>query len=413
MVINEVFNLMMSKSYMTAKQLKYNTKANILMTPFDYNQLLKYFDDNAGSNPQLISLNLEAFNKFKPRISECAELLSMINDYHELIADDATANKGPLSIRNANSIAISRIFSEIEGTLNIESVPTTRKLLDDIIVKERKPETSNEKIIHNMAKAMQFVHTCPEFNEDNLYKLYSLLSEDSLPEDSRLLPGNKYRHDDSISIDDYECCPATRIKSCMDSLFEMVNSNLNNAAMRRYLSHIAHYYIVYIHPYFDYNGRTARMVSYWIALLMNEQSLPPTISEAINQTKQEYYSALRETRNSHNDLTYFLLYLYKVSIKYFLTYKNIEEIENKLKNKSKTITDTDKNYMKKILISAKGKFLYFDFVKWSNTEMSKQAAFKILNAFESYGFLRSETNNSNKKLFEVNEEMITYKFDIN
>ena len=165
----------------------------------------------------------------------------------------------------------------------------------------------------------------------------------------------------------------------MDSLFEFVNSNLKNRDIKYLLPHIAHYYILYIHPYFDLNGRTARMVSYWIFLLLDQRAFPPVISEAINQTKNEYYAVLRETRNSHNDLTYFLLYIFNVSIKYFLTYKNVESIDKRLKDKSFVLSELDKVYIKKILIFAKGKFTYEDFVKWINAEITKQGAFKILN----------------------------------
>ena len=196
----------------------------------------------------------------------------------------------------------------------------------------------------------------------------------------------------------------------MDSLFAFVNDNLkNNGEFTRYLPHIAHYYLVYVHPYFDYNGRTARMVSYWLSMLTNRHILPPVVSEAINQTKSKYYYALEETRDSHNDLTYFLLYIYDVSIKYFLTYKNVEEISDTLKNKAILLSDLEKNYIKKILISNKGKFTHQDFTSWINVDMSKQGALKILNYFVECGVLNVIENASNKKLYELNSSMIRYK----
>ena len=116
---------------------------------------------------------------------------------------------------------------------------------------------------------------------------------------------------------------------------------------------LGHFFFVYIHPYFDYNGRTARMVSYWISLLTNSTILPPVISEAINQTKKDYYASLRESRNARNDITYFLLYIYKISICYFLTYRNIEEVNQKLKNENIELNETERNYLKRILILLK------------------------------------------------------------
>ncbi len=407
MKINDVFSLMLTEKYYSGKDLKYNTRPGIFMSPFEYSRLLEYLDNCGEDQQSVVKLDLLPISKHGFRYTNCDELILMLEDYKNLVAEDREENKSFLTFRNLDTITKSRMFSEIEGTLNIESVPTTRKMLDDIIVKNKKPASNNEQIIHNMANAIEFVNTCPEFNEENLFRLYNLLSENCLDEDEKFIPDHIYRHDD-VLIDGYEGCPPAKIKKCMNSLFKFINSNLCNNALTFFLPHIAHYYILYIHPYFDFNGRTARMVSYWISLLSNKNDLPPIVSEAINQTKNEYYSALRETRNSHNDLTYFLLYIYKVSVKYFLTYKNIEHIDSDFKNKSIVLTETEKTYMKKILISSKGKFTYEDFVKWSNTEMSKQGAFKILNSLEKTGFLRSEINKSNKKLFEVNQVLVKY-----
>ena len=407
MEINDVFSLMLTKKYYSGRDLKYNTEPGIFMSPFEYNKLLEYLDNYGESQQSVIKLDLLPISKYGIRYTNCDELLQMLEDYKNLVAEDREENKSFLTFRNLDTITKSRIFSEIEGTLNIESVPTTRKLLDDLIIKNKKPSSNNEQIIHNMANAIEFLNTCPEFNEENLFRLYNLLSENCLDEDEKFMPNHIYRHD-GVLIDGYEGCPPTKIKECMDSLFKFVNANLSNNALTFFLPHIVHYYILYIHPYFDFNGRTARMVSYWISLLLNKNDLPPIVSEAINQTKNEYYSALRETRNSHNDLTYFLLYIYKVSVKYFLTYKNVEHIDINFKNKSIVLTETEKTYIKKILISSKGRFTYEDFVKWSNTEMSKQGAFKTLNTLEETGFLKSEINKSNKKLFEVNQALIKY-----
>ena len=306
-----------------------------------------------------------------------------------------------------DDILLSRIYSEVEGTLNIESVPTTRKAVVEIATGKRDPKTLNEQIIKNMIDGVTFINKCPDFNEDNLYRLYNILSSGCLDEEDKLIDGNIYRHD-AVEVGGYYGCPQNKIKECMDSLFSFVNNHLNDPLLFQYLPHIAHYYVLYIHPYFDYNGRTARMVSYWISLLNNKRMFPPVISEAINQTKNQYYRAISESRDSGNDISYFLLYIFKVAVNYFLTYKNIEEIEQTLKNNSVVLSNNDKAYFKKILISNKGKFTYNDFIKWINVDMTKQGALKILNSFCEYGLLNSDTSSSNKKLFEVNQEMIRY-----
>ncbi len=403
---NLLENIVCSKKYYTSKEIMYGTEPGFFLSPYDYQQYLNYKD---SIKSELIrSLDLKSFNKYALHFAHALELNAVFDSYASMVVQDYEQKSSFLSIRNMDDISLSRIYSEVEGTLNIESVPTTRKAVMDLANGKRDPKNLNDQIIKNMIDGIDFVNKCPEFNEDNLLNLYNVLSKGCLDEEDILLDGHYYRHDE-VEIDKYTGCPASKIKECMDSLFDFINNNLKNGELVFYLPHIAHYYIAYIHPYFDYNGRTARMVSYWISLLTNQNVLPPVISEAINQTKSEYYAALSETRDAHNDLTYFLLYIYKISISYFLTYKNIEEADQMLINKGIVLTNTEKAHLKKIMISNKGKFTYKDFVSWVDIKMTKQGAFKILNNLSEYGLLLSETTKSNTKLFEVNPKIIKYK----
>lgn len=150
------------------------------------------------------------------------------------------------------------------------------------------------------------------------------------------------------------------------------------------------------------------MVSFWLSLLISPR-FPTFASEAIDQTKNQYYRSLRNSRNCHNDMTYFLLYLLSVSISYFNCYKNIEILEQRLKDNGIVLTETERAYVTKILISANGSFVFGDFLRWTKSSMSKQAAFKILNAFESYGILKSREGKSKNKIFAVNPDVVVYR----
>ena len=152
---------------------------------------------------------------------------------------------------------------------------------------------------------------------------------------------------------------------------------------------------------------TARMASFWISKLLNVDYFS-IVSEAIDQTKNRYYEALRDSRNSNNDITYFLIYLSEISIDYYNCYKNLEEIDQRLKNKCIVLTEAERSYFKKILVSNRGKFTYRDFANWIKLSASKQGIFKILDTLEGYGLLKS-AQSGNNKLFYVNDEMITYR----
>ena len=405
----ELYINQLRKHYCNARELQYNTIYGYFL---DLDELSHFYDyiDNVEEDfsNSLIKLDLKTFNFKNIYFSRCIELSQSLMNYCSLLIEDLKMDNSSLAIRNMPEILRSRIYSEVEGSLNIENVPTTRKRFEELVVKGEKPITANDKVIKNMASAIEFVLKKPAFTKDNLYHLYNILSKDSLDYEDRLHEGDYYR-DDKVFIDAYEGCPFEKIDECMNSLFKYVNDNLKRQDYLQFLlPHIAHYYILYIHPYFDFNGRTARMVSFWIYLLMNN-SYPPYISDAINQTKGLYYSSLSESRNAHNDMTYFLLYIMDISILYFLTYKNIEHIDEILKNRGIVLSNLDKDYIKRILVSAKTPFMYTDFTRWNHIQITKQGAFKILNRFVEYGILKEVETNNNKKLFCINSDMILYQ----
>lgn len=406
----ELYKEQLNRHYCTASELQFSNIYNYHLSPNELADFYDYVDEHGSEFSDLFeNLPLKSFNSKKIYFSKCREFLLLAHTFLDLLREDLDESEEFLAIRNMPEVIKSRIYSEVEGTLNIESVPTTRRRFEELIYKNEKPKNANDRIIKNMANAIEYVFKRPDFTKENLRHLYDLLSDGCLDYEDRLMDGDYYRND-QVFIDGYEGCPADKIEECMNSLFDFVNENFTKNNITGFmLPHIAHYYVLYIHPYFDYNGRTARMVSLWIYFLINSDSYPPFISDAINQTKGKYYSALSESRNAHNDTTYFLLYIFDVSILYFLTYKNIENIETVLKEKGVVISNTDKDYIKRILVSAKGPFSYMDFTSWNRIQISKQGAFKILNRFVEYGILKEVETTSNKKLFEVNKEMIAYE----
>ena len=408
---DKAFNAQMGAVYFNQKELQYSTSANVLLTPYEYSQYLLFKEKKLEDGDEhFIDLPLKTFNSKHIYYCRSGEFSSLIHSYLHLIMDDVATNNSFLSDRFSSSLYRSRVYSEIEGSLNVENVPTTRRRLKELIEDNAKPESKNDIIIKNMDNALKFVEGKPSFNKENLFKLYVILSKDCLDEENLLRDGDYYRCD-TVEVGGYKGCPYQQISECMDSLFAFVNETLKNKSSYfdlMLLPHICHYYLLYIHPYFDYNGRTARMVSYWVYLLTDSSYFPPIVSEAINQKKDKYYRALEETRDSHNDITYFLIFAFKTSCEYFLTYKNIELVDQHAKNVGILLTETEKNYIKKILITYQGAFSYNDFLVNCNIEMTKQGALKILNKFVLCGALREVPSPSKTKLFGINEKVVDY-----
>ena len=392
--------------FFTNEDLRMNRKYNIL---FESHELKEYllFKDNYSCEKK-VELPLVPFNSLKMYYFKTNELNTFLDEYLEFINNDLIEKESTIISDNYEDIIVSRMASELDGTLRIEGVNTTRRQMMDIYNNIKKTLDSNDIIIRNMIKGFEFIAKKPEFNKENLITLYNILSNDCLTEETKL--DGKYYRLDRVYVGDHEGCPAEKIDGCMDSLYKYVNAEIHKRNF--YLPFIAHYYMIYIHPYYDYNGRTARMVSLWVSLLSNMHDLLPTfISEAINDDKNNYYKAIDNSRFSHNDLTYFISYLLNLSNKYYLVYKNINVIKAELAFVGESLSPTESYYLKRIMInSKKGWFNYRGFNDFCKIDITKQGALKILNKLLNYELLVSRNNSKNEKIFMINEEKILYKF---
>ena len=391
--------------FFTNEDLRINKKYNILLTSQELKEYLIYKD--IFTHESKVELSLIAFNSSKMYFYKSNELNTYLAEYFEFINSDLNEKETTIISENYDDIIVSRMTSELDGSLRIEGVNTTRRQMLDIYNNVKKRLDSNDIIVRNMIKGFEFISKKPEFNKQNLITLYNLLSKDSLTEQTKL-DGEFYRLD-KVYVGNHEGCPSDQIEECMDSLYEYVNKEIKNNNF--YLPFIAHYYMLYIHPYYDYNGRTARMVSLWISLLadMNEL-LPAFISEAINDDKNNYYKAIDNSRFSHNDLTYFITYLLDLSNKYYLVYKNLNVIKERLAHIGEVLSSTESYYVKRIMInSEKCWFNYRGFIDFCKLDITKQGALKILNKLLKFEILVSRTNSRNEKIFTINDDMISYK----
>lgn len=402
--------IIMGDKYYSIDDLRYNPKVGIMFSKDEFEEFLDIKDELVEEKDFIKKLPLKTFNSKHCFFVRAKYLLSIYEEYLRIHLSDFELNHSFLFDRNLEDMLKSRLFSEIEGTLNVENVPTTHKRIVEVS-QMNSPKETNDIIIKNMLNAVKFiVDEKPKFNKDNLLKLYSILSENCLPEDKKLKDGYYYRHD-SVYVGDYQGAKHTIIEECMDSLFAFANEEIYIKTYSNLLPYICHYYMLYIHPYFDFNGRTARMVSFWLNYINNITVAPYFMSEAINDSKGDYYKAIVNTRETRNDLTYFLGYILETSIKYSFVYKNLEEIKNELSKTGESLTSAEWVYVKKIVIhNPENFFNYKMFLSYIGSNMTKQGALKALNKFVEYGILDKSKNKKNETIFKMNSNMIAYKY---
>lgn len=407
MDIKKAKEILSGEKYYTAEELRFNKKYGMMLSKTELDAFYECKEILLDENDScFIKIPLKTFNSNNLYYHDGSYLSAVRDEYLSTL--DGDFSESVFTQKNLPDILVSRVFSEVEGTLNIENVPTTHKRIRQIYNSDKLID-KNDIIIKNMLNAIFFVLEEPEFNKENLFKLYNILSTNCLDDEDKLKDGLYYR-DDDVSVGGYDGVYHEKIEEYMDGLFWLVNDKTASGKLGVYLPHICHYYVLYLHPYFDYNGRTARMVSLWISLLKGLSNVSPLfMSEAINDNKQDYYKALINSRNTGNDLTYFLGYIFETATKYSLVYKNVEGVKKELADVGSFMTASELIYLKKILVhNADSYFNYKMFMSYCGNNMTKQAALKILRKLTDYGIINETQNKKNETIFKVNQDMLKY-----
>jgi Fic family protein len=280
------------------------------------------------------------------------------------------------------------IFSEVEGTLEIEGVKTSSKKIEKVLKKTKFDE--KEQIILNMKNGIDFIFS-HDINESNVYELYQILSLNSLKEDEKIVSGyyrssgvdiiGKYGEISDTGVD------AKYLNDWMSHFIKFIqNSMLALNELTYLMPHIIHYYMIYLHPYYDFNGRMARMLAYWYIIKCQFiKDKMPVFSEAINynaQTKSMYYKAIENSREDDNDLTYFIETMFKLGFRFINVYIKLNEIEIRSRRIMQIMTKTELNTLKSILLYIKPDeyFTWEDVYSYDKEQYSKQYYLKLLNS---------------------------------
>jgi Fic family protein len=134
---------------------------------------------------------------------------------------------------------------------------------------------------------------------------------DKLTLDESILPGQIRTF--PVGVGGYRAAPAEDCQYLLERLclwlneFEIPEDNRIVFGIIKAI--IAHIYFVWIHPFGDGNGRTARLIEFQILL---EAGIPTPaahlLSNFYNQTRTEYYRQLDKTSKTKGDISDFIKY---------------------------------------------------------------------------------------------------------
>ncbi len=214
-----------------------------------------------------------------------------------------------------NHYGIKAAEDEIVATSAIESIDFSRDSVRRIL-KGMAPADEQENRIMGLKRGLEFIADIDnKITEENLYKLYMMAVGEFLSDEDKLLDGNFYRHDTVYVVSDrveHSGLDNKKVPQYMKSLMAFVNEE--DAINDLIKAAIIHFYIAYVHPYFDGNGRMARLFHLWFLVQKGYRSaLFIPFSSKIEKSRKEYYKAFTLVEENKKisgriDVTPFILY---------------------------------------------------------------------------------------------------------
>lgn len=204
---------------------------------------------------------------------------------------------------------------ELKANNQVEGYQDDLELIEDIIKRKTekiKDEERKQRIL-NLYHGYYYILHHKKMDESHLHELYQILSEGLLSEYDLKNMGPLYREkpvyilqNGRLDMELAEGVYYENIEKLIKLYFEFVNSEAKNNQIEEYIkSQIMHFYFVYIHPYFDVNGRTSRTMSMWY--LLKKEAYPFIIfNRGISFKGSKYDRVIKDAKES-NDMTYFLL----------------------------------------------------------------------------------------------------------
>ncbi len=220
-----------------------------------------------------------------------------------------------LQKQESGIFSLKAMEEEIASTMEIEGIDTSRDSVRRIL-QGYAPVSDEESRIYGMKLGLDFIaDPSHAITEENIYQLYQMTIGNYLDEDDRLLHGNHYRHDAVYIVGEnieHIGLSHDKLPEYMEKLVAFIQSDSEMNDLVK--AAVIHFYLAYLHPYFDGNGRMARFLHLWY-LVQNGYSsaLFVPFSALINQSRRGYYKAYslaeeNEKQSGVMDVTPFLTY---------------------------------------------------------------------------------------------------------
>ena len=206
----------------------------------------------------------------------------------------------------------------------IEGAFTSREQAVDFIRQNKQPRNKSEQMVKNNYDALTYVleHLEDEISEETILQIANIVTRSAAE-----VQVTGYR-DGAVYVTGREGVVYTppqtdAVPEMMRSLVTFIQKSELHPLLK---ACIAHFYFVYIHPFGDGNGRTARALSYMMLLQSGYDFFRYfSISGIVAEERGKYYRSMRNVEDSDGDMTYF------IDAYSGMLARTVEQMENHLK----------------------------------------------------------------------------------
>jgi Fic family protein len=194
---------------------------------------------------------------------------------------------------------------------------TTRAEAKAMIRDGREPGTRGERMVWNNYKAMErlLALSDSDLTLDDVLEIHAILGDGAL--DTPDAEGRLRTAADDVRVEDattgqvwFVPPPAHTLEDELEKLLTFANGPSPSGQFLHPLVRaiVLHFWLAYLHPFADGNGRMARALFYWQMLRSGyDFAQYLSISGPIDRAPRAYYLAFAYTETDGGDLTYFLL----------------------------------------------------------------------------------------------------------
>jgi Fic family protein len=216
---------------------------------------------------------------------------------------------------------LASLMEEAIASSQMEGAATTRKNAKNMLISGTAPKNKSEQMIFNNYKTIARIKELKEekLTVEMILELHRLLTHKTMPEESMCGYFRATEKDDEVKVYDfdetllYDPPKHEQVAGLVEKLVDFANNDGDEHFIHPVVKGIMlHYWLSFIHPFLDGNGRTARGLFYWYMLKKGYWIFEYiSISRVVMKTYGQYKRAFLFSELS-NDLTYFVMYNLRV-----------------------------------------------------------------------------------------------------